>query len=190
MAHADPTDGCRCALGYVVGYLLYPMAEDIGWRWMVGLGAIPPMVLLLGLTKMPESPRFLVDHGDPVKAEQVLRQFCEPEETDAMLTYLQSECTLKKRGTWSDVFCAPPEWRRLLWAGMGTAVFQQITGVQAAVYYTPDVLRKAGVDSIDDQFLANIGVGAIKLLFVCFALLVVDKRVGRKKMLLASAVRQ
>ena len=94
-------------IGYITGYLLYPMGEDIGWRWMVGLGAIPPCVLLVGLTYMPESPRWLVDHGDPVQAERVLRRFCEPEETDTVLTCLQQECAMGRRATYADVFCTP-----------------------------------------------------------------------------------
>ena len=50
-----------------------------------------------------------------------------------------------------------PEWRQLMWAGMGTAVFQQITGVEAAVYYTPEVLIRAGLTNIDDVFITTIG---------------------------------
>lgn len=104
-----------------------------------------------------------------------------------MMTSLQQERVLGSRGTFSDVICPQPKWRRLIWAGMGTALFQQLTGVEAAVYYTPEVLKAAGLEDEDDQFLANVGVGLIRVIFVVIALFVVDKRVGRRKMLLGSA---
>jgi len=174
-------------LGYVVGFALADLPLENGWRWMLGIGAALPIVLVVLTIFMPESPRWLVEHGETGLAEAVLAQTCAPEEADQVMTSLQQDRVLGFRGAWSDVLCPQQKWRRLIWAGMGTALFQQLSGVEAAVYYTPEVLKAAGLDNEDDQFLANVGVGLIRVLFVIVALLVVDKRVGRRKMLLGSA---
>ena len=58
-----------------------------------------------------------------------------------------------------DLLCPPPSVRLLLLAGLGNAFFQQATGVEAAVYYTPEVLESAGFVDEDSLLLATVGVG-------------------------------
>jgi MFS family permease len=149
-------------LGYVVGFALSGMSTDIGWRWMLGLGAAPPFFLVVGAICMPESPRWLINHGESAEAEDILLRACDPEEADMVLTSLFQDRVLASRGVLSDVLCPPKKWRGLIAAGLGTALFQQLTGVEAAVYYTPEILRAAGVANEDDEFLANVGIGVVR----------------------------
>jgi hypothetical protein len=58
-----------------------------------------------------------------------------------------------------ELLCPPPPVRLLLLAGLGNAFFQQATGVEAAVYYTPEVLESAGFVDEDSLLLATVGVG-------------------------------
>ena len=70
-------------------------------------------------------------------------------------------------------------------AGLGCAFWQQATGVEAAVYYTPETLEAAGIHDEGNLLLATIGIGVIKVVFIVIAACLVE-RVGRVKLLLIS----
>ena len=63
----------------------------------------------------------------------------------------------------SELLCPPPSVRLLLLAGLGNAFFQQATGVEAAVYYTPEVLETAGFTDEDSLLLATVSVGEYQI---------------------------
>jgi MFS family permease len=67
--------------------------------------------------------------------------------------------------------------------GVGLAIFQQITGVNAIIYYTPTILQMAGFKSAQSAILATVLVGGVNLVLTVVALLLVD-RLGRRPLLL------
>lgn len=78
-------------LGYVAGWAFRNLPDDISWRWMMGVGGIPPAMILLCLCFMPESPRWLLARGREEEAVGVLRGICEPEEATETLKLLKIE---------------------------------------------------------------------------------------------------
>ena len=165
-------------------------ASASAWRWMLGLGAVPPALNLLGLIWLPESPRFLVATGREREAEEVLGQIYTAEEARATLSLLRDERSATKPLT----FCAglrrvflPAKGapRAMIVAGLGVAFWQQATGVEAAVYYTPETLHAAGITDENQLLLATVGVGIVKVAFIVVAACLVE-RVGRTTLLLVS----
>ena len=78
-------------LGYVAGWAFRNLPDDTSWRWMMGVGGIPPAVILLCLCFMPESPRWLLSRGREEEAAGVLRGICEVDEAADTLKLLKIE---------------------------------------------------------------------------------------------------
>eukprot|EP00730_Choanoeca_flexa_P007041 TRINITY_DN12272_c0_g1_i1.p1 TRINITY_DN12272_c0_g1~~TRINITY_DN12272_c0_g1_i1.p1 ORF type:complete len:568 (+),score=125.53 TRINITY_DN12272_c0_g1_i1:1928-3631(+) len=172
-------------LGFLAGWAFASMPLNQGWRWMLGVGGIPPAIILVALMIMPESPRWLVKHGYSDQAVQVLLKTCSPDEAFDTLIQLEEEAKIPT-GTLSDMIHPTPTLRKLLVAGLGAAFFQQASGIEALVYYVPEVLDNAGIHDESDQLLANAGVGLVKVLFILIAMCFADKR-GRRFMLFISS---
>ena len=139
--------------GYIIGWALSPAAGgtaagDRAWRTMLGLGAVPPALILLALAWLPESPRFLVATGRENDASTVLHSIYSADEAGATLSTLQAERHDSKpltlcaglRRVFLPARGAP---RMAIIGGIGVAFCQQATGVEAAVYYTPETLEAA-----------------------------------------------
>ena len=157
--------------GYIVGYVvgtLLDMGTGPAWRLMLGLGALPPGLILLALPLMPESPRYLVASGQHERAWAVLQRLYVPHEARATMGLLRDECAGQEQlSTWQGLqqtLCpARGVARSLIVAGLGAACLQQVTGVEAAVYYTPETLEAAGIRDEQSPLLATVGVGGIKV---------------------------
>ncbi|KAL3902207.1 MAG: hypothetical protein SGPRY_012173, partial [Prymnesium sp.] len=121
-------------VGFLAGYALQSRPDapgGWGWRWMLGLGAIPPALLLLGLCHMPESPRFLVASKREREARCVLASIYESEEAQTTLAMLQEDVREHARlpllASLRGVFCPPRgAGRALVVAGLGVALCQQV----------------------------------------------------------------
>ena len=143
---------------------------------------------------MPESPRWLVAAGAPERAAAVLHTIYEPTEAAETFAELQQEdsgggrrapplsTAQQLRRVLLPAAGAP---RALMVAGLGAAFWQQATGVEAAVYYTPETLERAGITDESSLLLATVGVGAVKVVFIVLAAFLVE-RCGRVRLLLAS----
>eukprot|EP00040_Diaphanoeca_grandis_P004235 m.27687 g.27687 ORF g.27687 m.27687 type:complete len:725 (+) comp15790_c0_seq1:435-2609(+) len=187
VAIVDVSIGVGTVLGYFCGWALFPTGDDVGWRWMLGLGAVPASFVVALVVLMPESPRWLMGNGAMDEAEVILNEICTPEEAEMAVFMIQQEREATKRGAWGMLFCPPPGWRGMLFVGFGVAVLQQATGIESATYYTPEILRNAGVADQNEQLLYTLLVGSVKVVFVILATLLIDKRLGRRPMLLMSA---
>jgi len=173
-------------LGFLAGWAFAQLPLEYGWRWMLGVGGIPPIIIIASLVLMPESPRWLTKNNRSHEAVMVLLKTCPP--TEAFDTLLELEEQVKvPTGSLRDMFCPDPTLRRLLIAGLGAALFQQASGIEALVYYVPEVLEAAGITDEEEQLLANAGVGAIKVMFIFIAMAFTDKA-GRKTLLIASSI--
>ena len=75
--------------GFVAGWAFSKLPDGIAWRWMLGVGGVPPALVLLCLCGMPESPRWLVSRGRDAEAAHVLWRICGAEEAAQALTLMQ-----------------------------------------------------------------------------------------------------
>eukprot|EP01018_Ginkgo_biloba_P032336 Gb_17133 [translate_table: standard] len=195
-------------LGYISNYAFSGLPAHLSWRLMVGMGVVPPIFLGLGVLTMPESPRWLVMRNRNDEAMTVLVKTSDSRaEAAARLSeivegieYARQKANnpggsnmdidpLKSRGegTWREIFKPSPTVRRMLMIALGVQFFQQASGIDATVYYSPFIFKKAGINSQTGILIATIAVGFTKAGFVVVAAFLIDK-VGRRPLLLTSAI--
>ena len=165
-------------VAYLVGLAFSPNEE---WRWMLGLGAVPALALLVGMLRMPQSPRWLVMVGEDYKARLVLTKIRRDDEKaiDAELAEIKDSLAVEPGG-WRDLL--EPAVKAALLVGIGLAILQQVTGINTVIYYAPTIIEYTGVNSGSSAILASLGVGVINVLATIYALYAIDRR-GRRPLL-------
>jgi sugar porter (SP) family MFS transporter len=166
---------CGIVLSYIVDYAL---SADQSWRWMFGLGAVPAVILVIGMFFLPLSPRWLVAQSRNDEARKVLKKIGQ-ENVDGQLKDIK-ESISEESGSWAEVFA--PWLRPVLIVGILLAFFQQATGINTVIYYAPTIFEFAGFESHQVSILATTGVGVVNVLMTVVAILFIDK-VGRKPLL-------
>ena len=167
--------------GIVVAYYVdYLFSGSANWRAMFISAVVPSVILLVALMFLPESPRWLVVRGRVDAAFRILDRV---ESTDEARRHLEElkMVTETDRLRFRDLFRG--RFSKPLMIGVGLAIFQQITGVNAIIYYTPTILQMAGFKSAQSAILATVLVGGVNLIVTMAALLLVD-RLGRRPLLL------
>jgi sugar porter (SP) family MFS transporter len=166
-------------VAYLVGYAFTDVNE--GWRWMLGLGAVPALILAIGILRLPRSPRWLMMQGDTEAAKVALRMVrpAGPEAIDLEIQEI-AESTGSDTSRWSDL--RKPAVKAALLVGIGLAILQQITGINTVIYYAPTIIQSTGVDSAGSAILASLGVGIINVVMTVVALKLLD-RAGRRTLL-------
>jgi MFS transporter, SP family, galactose:H+ symporter len=169
-------------IGILVAYVVdYAFAGSGGWRWMLGLAAVPGLLLGLGMLYLPESPRWLARHGHTEKALKILTRIRGNDVTAEFKEIQDSLSVTGDQGHWTDLF--RPAVRPALLVGVGLAVFQQITGINTVIYYAPTILQRAGISSASGAILATAGIGVVNVLMTLVSMWLVD-RMGRRPLLL------
>jgi SP family arabinose:H+ symporter-like MFS transporter len=151
---------------------------ETGWRYMLGSGTIPAVLFLVLLFIVPESPRWLVKKGKYDEALDTLEKVNGKEEGNNVLNEIKQSLN-QEVGTLSDLFS-----RRLkpaLVIGIVLALFSQITGINAIIYYAPEIFKSIGFAS-ESALLQTVLIGSINTLFTFVALWLID-RAGRKTLL-------
>jgi SP family galactose:H+ symporter-like MFS transporter len=172
-------------LGILLSYVVdFSFAKSRQWDWMIGLGAVPGLLLALGMFFLPESPRWLLLRGQSEKARVVLQEVRGQSDVSAEWTEIQE--TLKgEQGAWRELL--KPWFRPMLIVGVGLAFFQQFTGINTVIYYAPTIFKLAGFHSDSTSILATIGVGLVNAGMTVVAISLMD-RVGRRPLLLTGLV--
>lgn len=133
------------------------------WRVMFALSILPAIALFVGMFAVPESPRWLLRVGRVDEASRVLS--ATSSDANAELTRLQSSLAAEENrstGTLRDLL-TNPALRSILLMGATIGIVQQITGVNALMYYGTQVLRESGF-ATDAALAANIANGAISVI--------------------------
>jgi sugar porter (SP) family MFS transporter len=171
-------------VSYLVGYAF--AKESGGWRWMLGLGAVPGAILALGMLALPESPRWLAGHNRHDDARAALKRLRGADaDVEPEVRELRSDLTRDdgEAAPWSALLA--PRLRPALIVGVGLAAFQQITGINTVIYFAPQIFQAAGLSSASVAILATAGVGVVNVALTLVAIWLVD-RVGRRPLLLWS----
>jgi sugar porter (SP) family MFS transporter len=174
-------------LAYIFDYLLIGLGEN-AWRYMLAIpGIFGVLYLIFLITKFPERPRWLLAHGQRDEAIKVLGSIGgntlvseELPEMEKMLLIEKSKDKLR----FGDLFKGKTG--KIVLIGTLIAAFQQITGINAVIMFSPEIFQAAGSAKGDSMMQAMI-VGIVNFLMTIVALWLVDKK-GRKTLLLWGAV--
>jgi len=170
-------------LGFIIGVVFAPMES---WRWMLGLSVVPSVLFALGLLVIWETPRWLVKKGREEEARRVLHYDRTPEEAQRELDEIHAVQKAEEAVGVRGLKALTQSWvKPILLVGLGLAVFQQIMGINAIMYYAPTTLQNVGF-SDEGAIGSNLIIGLMNITAVTLALIFAD-RLGRKPLLLIGA---
>jgi sugar porter (SP) family MFS transporter len=167
------------ALADLVGYWF---AASQGWRWMFAFGLIPAILFLFMVLTVPESPRWLFAQNRLDEAESVLKTYTDAAGAALLLEDIRVSLMTKMERRWSALWS--PAVRGSLFIAVGFMVLVPATGINAVVYYGPQIFSLAGISSNKSAIFATFLVAVTNVLATVIALVLVD-RVGRKPLLYA-----
>jgi len=165
---------------YVIGLAGFGAAE---WRWKLGVSGIPAAFFMLMLFGIPRSPRWLVKQQRVPEAREVLRLTGEPnfeEELQDIVTSIDAEHGHGDEPLFQHKYRVP------IFLAVAIGMFNQLSGINAILYYLNDIFAQAGFSKVSSDLQA-VAIGATNLLFTMIAMSVID-RIGRKTLLLVGSV--
>ncbi|MBI2704631.1 MAG: sugar porter family MFS transporter, partial [Actinobacteria bacterium] len=171
-------------IAYIVDDLLTPSGD---WRLMLGLAIVPGALLALLMFAMPESPRWLMKGGRREEASASVAKVHGSARADIELDAIAADLAESDdQASWGEVFSE--EMRKPLTVGVGLAIFQQITGINAVIYYANTIFGQAGFTTPEQQTKATLyAIGVVNVLATFIAVAYVD-RFGRRPLLLAGLI--
>jgi len=170
-------------VGIGVAYFVdYAFASSASWRWMFASAVFPAAVLLIGMIFLPESPRWLARKGFRDRALENFRRLGRGDEAETELAEVESALKEEQEG-FGILF--QPGFRVAVLVGVGLAIFQQITGINTIIYYSPVILRMSGYSSAKAAILAAAIIGVANISITVVSIVLVD-RLGRRFLLLLS----
>jgi sugar porter (SP) family MFS transporter len=171
-------------LAYLSNYLIGLAGfGGVEWRWELGVSAVPALLFFLMLFAIPRSPRWLAEVGRVDEAREVLELIGEENREQRLREILESIAHAKAGGK-EPLF----QKRHALPVFLATSIaaFNQLSGINAILYYLNDIFRYAGFGKVSGNLQA-VAIGATNLVFTILAMSVIDK-LGRKTLLLVGSV--
>jgi MFS transporter, SP family, arabinose:H+ symporter len=172
-------------LAYLSNYLVgtFHFGVDVEWRWDLGVAAAPALLFLLLLFTIPRSPRWLAKKQRLAEAREVLRLTGE-ENYEQDLREIVASIDAEHGHADEPLFSS--KYRLPIFLAITIGFFNQLSGINAILYYLNDIFAFAGFSKVSGDLQA-VAVGLTNLVFTVIAMSVIDK-VGRKKLLLIGAV--
>ena len=164
---------------YLIGLAGFGETE---WRWKLGVSALPALFFLIMLFGIPRSPRWLASKGRDAEALDVLKRIGE-EDPEAELGRIAASVHLDRSHGAEPLFRM--KYRLPIFLAVSIGMFNQLSGINAILYYLNDIFAKAGFSKVSGDLQA-VAVGATNLLFTVIAMSIID-RVGRRKLLITGA---
>src|SRR5439155_7377853 len=164
---------------YLIGTMGFAAAE---WRWKLGISAVPALLFLVMLLGIPESPRWLVKKGRTNEAGDVLRMTGEENAEQELREIVES---IDAEHVTSDALFTG-KYRLPIFLAVTIGMFNQLTGINAILYYLNSIFAHAGFNKVSGDLQA-VAVGATNLIFTLIAMAVIDK-LGRKTLLLVGSI--
>ncbi|MFV0458781.1 MAG: sugar porter family MFS transporter [Actinomycetales bacterium] len=173
-------------LAYLSNYIIRITApEESAWRWMFGVEAVPALIFFLLLFTVPETPRWLMANGHEDQGQVLARQLTSSE-PEARKLIDEVQASLADAENAPNVKFFTPSHRKVIMLAFFIAMFNQMSGINAILYYAPEVMRRAGAGD-SASFLMSVGVGLMNLVATMAALTVID-RVGRRLLMVVGSI--
>ena len=171
-------------LGILMAFLSNYLLRDAGnqpWRWMLGVEAIPAFVYMIFVLTIPKSPRWLLSKSKNAEAEKVLLQMNNAIDVKELRHELQSGNRVRISS--ETIFLK--KYRFPLMLAFFIAFFNQLSGINALLYYAPRIFEIAGLGQ-ETSLLSSIGIGVVNLIFTLVGVFLID-RVGRRHLMLVGS---
>ena len=161
-------------IAYFSNYLLQGIGGANDWRWMLGVVALPSLVFSTLMLFTPETPRWLVLYKkDDEAAKKVLA--LTGEASDHLIDEIKASVSTVKEALFSRKFLRPLVLAFLI------AFFNQLSGINAIIYFAPKVFEMAGI-ARNGALLSTVGIGVVNLLFTLTGWYLID-RFGRRTLM-------
>ncbi|GHA40306.1 MFS transporter [Salinimicrobium marinum] len=172
-------------LGILVAFLSNYLLRNTGeepWRWMMGVEAIPAFIYTAFVFLVPRSPRWLISKAREGEARKILGSIHPDDEVENKMIEIrkQSESNL----TGEHIFMK--KYRFPLILAFLVAFFNQLSGINAFLYYAPRIFEAAGLGE-STALLSSIGIGVVNLLFTILGVVLIDK-LGRKLLMYIGSI--
>ena len=173
-------------LAYLSNWVIAQLAsEQIAWRWMLGAEAAPALVFFLLVFTVPESPRWLYTTGRYEESRHVL-SLLTVSKKELLSEYAQIEQAEAAEADASGARLFAPAHRRAILLAIAIAAFNQLSGINAILYYAPEVMKQAGASG-NAASLMSVAVGFMNLIATMTALTVIDK-IGRRSLMIVGSI--
>lgn len=169
-------------IAFLSNYLIAQIGGTHDWRWMLGVEAIPALLYILLVLKVPESPRWLATVKKDSKAALtvLIDIYGESEATQELDSILNHQ-------EWAErVSLFNKKYRRPIMLAFMLAFFNQWSGVNFIFYYAPQILELSGF-ATSESLLSSITIGGINLIFTLIGMRLIDK-LGRKTLLVYGSI--
>jgi len=170
-------------VAYITNFLFVNLGED-SWRWMLGIMIVPAALFYILLRTIPESPRWLILNHRVPEATEIIRKIGE-ENPEAEAEEIRQSVHEGVSNNQSETLFQKKYFKPIFFAVL-LAMFNQLSGINAIIYYAPRIFEMAGFDKAD-SYLQPIYIGTANLFFTLLAMTVIDK-LGRKTLLLIGSV--
>lgn len=164
--------------GILIAYLIDDAFKGSisGWRWMFALGAAPGLILAIAMLFVPETPRWLVEHGHEDRAKRLLMRKRSEGDVDDEVREIKEVSAEQGHFSLGDLI--GERVRPLLVIGVTMAIMQQIIGINTVIYYGATILGFAGL-SVSSSIAQAVFIGVVNLVFAGVSVFLLD-RVGRR----------
>ncbi|MGY5848093.1 sugar porter family MFS transporter [Salegentibacter sp. HM20] len=172
-------------LGILIAFLSNYLLRNTGaepWRWMMGVEAIPAFIYTMFVIFIPRSPRWLISKSKWKEAKKVIHEISPEVDPEAKMQEMTRQD--KTRVSGENIFMK--KYRFPLILAFLVAFFNQLSGINAFLYYAPRIFETAGLGE-STALLSSIGIGVVNLLFTLLGVFLIDK-LGRKQLMFIGSI--
>jgi len=170
-------------IAFLSNWLIDTYSGHYSWRWMLGIMAVPSLIYFVLLFFVPNSPRWLVLKKRNDEAEEVLKK-CGSDDVKAEINDIVESLKVELNGVKEKLFTK--KYKIPIFAAVMVAIFNQLTGINAVMYYAPRIFEMAEV-SRNAALLQSVAIGFTNMVFTLIAMSIIDKY-GRKTLLIIGSV--
>ncbi len=152
---------------------------EYGWRYMLGSEILPAILFLVAMFFVPETPRWLAKEKRDAEALAILSKINGPQRAGEILQEVKATLH-EEKGTLGELFAG--RFKKAIMVGILLSVFSQVQGINAIMYYAPEIFKAVGTGT-NAAFQQTVIIGIINVIFTFVAIGFVDK-MGRKSLLL------
>ena len=166
-------------VSFLSDFLIADDADPYSWRWMFLVGFFPAVLMLVGMFFLPETPRWLISKGQEEEGRRILKKVEEPGLIEESIRKIKQDITLtNESASYRELF--KPWLRNALIIAVGIMFFQQATGINTILYYSPKIFKMAGIESNTLSILPSLIIAVFVLVATVLSISMIDK-VGRRR---------